>query len=375
MNRPKIGILGGGQLGRMLFQAGINLDFDIHILDPNEIGPSSHLCANYTIGDFNNYNDVVNFGQNCDIITIEIEHVNIDALKMLQASGKKIFPQPEVLEIIQDKGLQKSFYANNNIPTSAFQLVDDVAVEWNKLTKPFVQKLRTGGYDGRGVALIKNNDNRHKVLPGESIIEELIEFEKEIAVIVSRSSRGEVKTFPVVEMEFNPEANLVEFLHSPANISVEIKEKARQLAVLTAEKMNIIGTLAVEMFLLRNGQILVNECAPRVHNSGHHTIEANAISQFEQHLRAICGMPLGDTQAFHAAVMVNILGAENHSGAVFYQGLEKCLEVKGVYPHIYGKTHTNPFRKMGHVTIIDNSLNNAKEKARWVLNNLKCISQ
>jgi len=372
----KVGILGGGQLGRMLVQEASRLDIRVTSLDKSIDFPVPDIWPYFQTGDFTNYEDVINFGSTCDVITIEIESVNVQALKELQAKGIKVFPQPEVLEIIADKGLQKQFYYKHGIPTSNFEVISKEDVEEFKKNnfKPFVQKLRKGGYDGRGVQIIKFQEDVNSIWIEPSVMEELVAIEKEISVIVCRDELGNIESYPVVEMEFHPVANLVEFLFSPSKISESLKEEAITIAKKIAEKLGIVGLLAVEMFLDKSGRILVNEIAPRPHNSGHHTIEACYTSQFEQHLRAITGLPLGSTKQILPAVMINLLGEEGHTGSAKYEGMSEALKTEGVFPHIYGKKETRPMRKMGHVTILDVSLDAAIEKAIRIKNLVKVIS-
>ena len=368
----KLGILGGGQLGKMFIQEAVNYNVNVSILDPSADAPCSKLAAEFVVGDFNDYNTVLQFGKTMDVLTIEIEHVNVEALKKLEADGVKVFPQPHIIELIQDKGLQKEFYQKNGIATSAFELVEN-RPQANQL--PIVQKLRKGGYDGRGVQVLKTEADLENAFSGPCVLEELIDIEKEISVIVARNEKGEVKTFPAVELEFNPKANLVEFLFSPASISKSKKIEARNLAIQVAESLNIVGLLTVEMFLTEEGELLVNEIAPRTHNSGHHTIEANFTSQFEQHLRSILNLPLGKTEVMIPAVMINILGEPGHTGPVTYQGLDALMKTPGVNVHLYGKTTTKPFRKMGHITVINEDLNTAKSMARKAKKALKVVSK
>jgi 5-(carboxyamino)imidazole ribonucleotide synthase len=370
-----IGILGGGQLGRMLIQNAINLNLNISVLDPDKNAPCRHLVKKFTLGDLNDYDTVYDFGKDKDLITIEIENVNVEALKALEKEGKKVYPQPHIIELIQDKGLQKMFYQRNNIPSPDFFLVENkeqIAKYANFF--PFFQKLRKGGYDGKGVVKLVNPHHLEKAFEEPSVIERLVDFDKELSVIVARSESGEVKCFPVVECEFNPEANLVEYLFSPANIKKSVEKEALKLAADIAEKLGIIGLLAVELFLTKDGKVLVNEIAPRTHNSGHHTIEGNITSQFEQQWRAILNLPLGDTAIIKAGVMVNLLGDFGHEGFAIYQGLEDVLKFSGVYVHLYGKATTKPFRKMGHATIVDDDILKAKQKAKMVKNTLKIIA-
>jgi len=366
-----VGILGGGQLGRMLYQASINLDVHLKFLDPDSSAP----CSKYDFkqGDLNNADDVFEFGKDCDIVTIEIEHVSVEGLRKLEAVGVKVYPSPDLIEMVQDKGVQKEFYSKNNIPTSNFELFESESeINW---AVPFVQKLRKGGYDGKGVSVINDEAKMGQLLDGPSLVEELVPFEMEVSVIVARNEKGEVKTFPMVAMEFDPEANLVEFLYSPSGYSSEIEKKGSLVAISIAEKANLVGVLAVEMFLTADGDVLVNEVAPRPHNSGHQTIEGNFTSQYEQHLRSILNLPLGDTAIIMPSVMLNLLGDKNSSGNAAYPGMEDVLKIKGVYPHIYGKEISKPFRKMGHVTVLNESLDKAKEIAIRVKNTLKVIGK
>ena len=379
ISNQKIGILGGGQLGKMLCIAGSPMGINISVLDQKRDFPAGTVTPFFTEGSFLNYDDVMSFGKNLDIITIEIENVNTDALKDLESLGKKVYPQPGVIEMIKDKGKQKTFYRINSLPTAAFRLVKDPGtipqlLEKGDIKYPFVQKVRTGGYDGRGVQVISTPEELSSLFREPSVIEEMVQIKKELAVIVARSSSGSIRSFPTVEMAFHPTANLVEYLFSPADISSTIEQKCQNIAEEAARKMGVTGLLAVELFLDKNDNILINEVAPRPHNSGHHTIESNVTSQYEQHIRAITGLPLGSTRQKLPAIMSNLLGEEGYEGPAVYEGLEKCLELEGVHVHIYGKKITKPFRKMGHVTIIDQSLENARHKANIVRQTLKVIS-
>ena len=298
--------------------------------------------------------------------------VNIEALQQLEEEGVLVYPQPRIIRLIQDKGLQKEFFKQNDIPTSPFQLISSkAALKSAEIEFPYIQKLRKDGYDGRGVYKVKSKADLENAFDAPSIVEEWVDFEKEIAVIVARNDDGEIKTFPCVEMEFNADANLVEFLISPSTLPIEILKEADQLAIQIAESLKITGVLAVEMFLTKDGKILVNELAPRPHNSGHHTIEGNVTSQFEQHLRAIFNLPLGDTSAIGNAVMINLLGEQGFEGLAEYEGIEDILKQKGVYVHLYGKKFTKPYRKMGHVTIVDENREEAIAKARSVQKTIK----
>ncbi|MDT3405505.1 5-(carboxyamino)imidazole ribonucleotide synthase [Mucilaginibacter terrae] len=371
----RLGILGGGQLGRMLIQQAINYNVTVKVLDPDREAPCRKLCDEFVVGSLSDYETVYNFGKKVDLLTIEIEKVNVDALEQLEREGVVVYPQPRVIRLIQDKGLQKQFFKENEIPTAEFQIISS-AKELQESTMPFpyIQKLRRDGYDGKGVYKVVDESYLAKAFTEPSLIERWVNFEKEIAVIVARNEKGDIETFPMVEMEFNPEANLVEFLISPSTLSFEIQQEAANIAKKIAESLRIVGLLAVEMFLDKNGKILVNELAPRPHNSGHQTIEGNVVSQFEQHLRAIFNQPLGNTDSLSNAIMINVLGEQGHEGPAVYQGIEKVLNCPGVYIHLYGKALTKPFRKMGHVTIVDVDREKAIEKARYVQNTLKVIS-
>lgn len=367
----KIGILGGGQLGRMLIQSAIDFDIKIKTIDPDENAPCKAISHSFGHGDFKDYETVLKFGQDCDIITIEIENVNLEALETLEKQGKKVFPQPAILRKIKNKRIQKQFFIDNKLPTANFLLTDNQdAIKNSGWQPPYVNKIGEGGYDGKGVQIIRTAADIDKAFAEPSLLEELIDFEKELAVVVARSESGEVKCFPVVEMVFHPEANLVEYLFSPAKISEETTKKALDLAKRTAECFGIVGLLAVEMFLTKDGDILINEVAPRPHNSGHHTIKANLVSQFEQHLRAIMNLPLGDTSQIATAAMVNILGAEGHTGPASYEGMDSLLSETGVHPFLYGKAITKPFRKMGHVTVIEKDFDKLIEKVNFVKKSL-----
>lgn len=367
-----IGILGGGQLGRMLLQEAANWDVKIAVLDPAVDAPCAHLTHEFIQGNFKDFDTVYQFGKGKDIVTIEFEDVNADALEALEKEGVKVYPQPSVLKVIKDKGAQKLFYQEHNIPTAPFVLVENAkGVSETGIKYPFFQKLRKGGYDGYGVRKISSEADLANAFDAPSMIEEMADLTTELSVIVARNANGEIKTFPVVDMEFNPESNMVQFLFAPANIPKEVEEKATSIAKTIIEKLGMVGLLAVELFYTKQGEVWVNEIAPRPHNSGHHTIEANICSQYEQHLRAICNLPLGDTSTILPAVMVNLLGEKNYTGAPIYEGLEDVVKMSGVYVHLYGKTQTKPFRKMGHVTIVDKELNTAKQKALQIKDQLK----
>lgn len=373
-NTKKLGILGGGQLGRMLIQAAIDFDLKIKILDPDADAPCRFIAHEFVNGSLKDYETVLAFGADCDTVTIEIENVNIEALEELERRGKKIYPQPSVLRLIQDKRIQKQFYKDNNLPTADFVLTENQSdLENLKDFLPAVHKLGKEGYDGKGVQVIRTADDITKGFDKPGVLERMVDFEKELAVIVARNVDGEMKTFPVVEMVFHPEANLVEYLFAPAEISEEIANKSEQIAKQTAATYGVVGLLAVEMFLTKDGEILINEVAPRPHNSGHHTIRANDVSQFEQHLRAILNLPLGETHAHSKAAMVNLLGEDGFSGEAIYEGMNECIAQGGVHPFLYGKKYTKPFRKMGHVTIVEQDFEKLKEKVIFVKRNLKVV--
>ena len=370
----KLGILGGGQLGRMLIQSGIDLNINFSVLDPDPEAPCQSM-AEFTAGKLTDYESVLAFGESCNLITIEIENVNTKALRELVKLGKKVFPQPDVIELIQDKRLQKEFYKTHNIPTAEFILTQNKEEVINhKSFLPAVNKLGREGYDGRGVQLLRTEKDLDKAFDAPGLLEKLIDFEKEISVIVARNEQGEVCSYPAVEMVFHPIRNLVEYLFAPANISAVVARNADTIARKVADKIQIVGLLAVEMFVTKQGDVLVNEIAPRPHNSGHQTIEANVTSQYEQHLRAILNLPFGDTAIVLPSAMVNLLGEDGYSGKASYQGLEKVLAVEGVHVHLYGKKLTKPFRKMGHVTIVDADMESLKKKANFVKEHLKVIA-
>lgn len=368
----KIGVLGGGQLGRMMIQSAIDFNFNVHVLDPDANAPCKEIATSFTHGKLTDFDTVYSFGKDKDVITIEIENVNTEALKQLAKEGKKVFPQPEAIELIQNKTLQKRFYKENGIPTADFietQSKADVAKHTDFL--PFVNKLATGGYDGRGVQVIRTEEALEKAFDASGFVEKLIPFEKEIAVIAARNEKGEITCFPTVEMVFHPELNLVEYLFSPAIVSQSIETKAQEIAKTLISKLNMVGLLAIEMFLTKEGDILVNEIAPRTHNSGHQTIEGNVTSQFEQHLRAILNLPLGSTKIVQPAAMVNLLGEDGYEGPAKYEGMENVLSQEGIHVHLYGKRITKAHRKMGHATVTASSIEDLNEKVNFVKAELK----
>lgn len=373
---PTIGILGGGQLGLMLLQAAIDWNLRVHVLDPDAEAPCRHLCTQFTQGSLTDYETVYRFGQGVDVLTIEIERVNVDALEALERAGKQVYPQPSVIRTIQDKRLQKQFYRDHNLPTADFVLTDNRAhVARHSDFLPAFHKLGRDGYDGRGVQRIASSADLERAFDAPGVLEKAVDFEKELAVIVARNERGDVQTFPTVEMVFHPELNLVEYLFAPAEIPDAINEQAQAIARRTADAFGIVGLLAVELFLDKQGTVLINEVAPRPHNSGHHTIRANVTSQFEQHWRAILNYPLGDTTAYQPAAMVNLLGEDGYTGPAMYEGLETLLAMPGVFPFLYGKAMTKPFRKMGHVTVMDSDLAMLRDKVAKVQSGIRVISQ
>ena len=371
----RLGILGGGQLGRMLMQAGLDFNLYTLVLDPDENAPCKDICNEFYVGSFRDFDTVYEFGKNCDIVTIEIEHVNADALAKLEQEGVKVYPDALTVRTIQDKGLQKEFYKKHNIPTSDFLILKDKAeLEDNLHFLPAFQKLRREGYDGRGVKRLGGVADTLDAFEEPSVLEKLVNFEKEISVIVARNESGEVTAFPVVELSFHPEHNLVDSLFAPANVPYKLQRHAIEIATRVIESFGMVGILAVEMFLTKDGQILVNEVAPRPHNSGHHTIKANYTSQYEQHLRAILNLPLGSTEIQSAAVMLNLLGEPGYDGEAKYEGLQEALAVPGVYIHLYGKKYTRPARKMGHITVLGKDVEEARQRAEQIRNVIKVIA-
>ena len=375
-----LGILGGGQLGTMLLTETLKYDIRTIVLDPSTEAPARFGCHTFFQGDLMDYDTVYQFGKQADLVTFEIENVNVDALERLESEGIKVYPTPKSLRIIQDKGAQKAFYKAHGIPTAPFEPFPSpallaTAVAEGRWTYPFVWKSTRFGYDGNGVKIVRNPQDLHALPEGPCIAELCADIDKELAVIVARSPKGEVATYPVVEMEFHPEANQVEYVLCPARIAEPISDQARKIALQVAEAFGSIGLLAVELFLTKEGEIWVNEVAPRPHNSGHYSIEASYTSQFEQHLRAILNLPLGSTESKVAGVMVNLVGAEGYAGDVIYEHIEDVLSLQGVTPHIYGKRQTRPFRKMGHITITHPNIEQARSLAQKVKETIKVISK
>tara|TARA_A100001011_G_scaffold47413_1_gene44824 strand:- start:883 stop:2040 length:1158 start_codon:yes stop_codon:yes gene_type:complete len=375
----KLGILGGGQLGKMILYTTRKWDIYTFVMDPKADAPARLACDQFVVGDLMNFDSVINFGSKLDILTIEIENVNVKALYELEKKGVKVYPQPSVLEVIQNKSKQKNFYKKKNIPTSNFKTFSNIeslknSVAKGNLSYPFVWKAASMGYDGYGVSVIKNNKDLESLNDCECIIEDLVSIKSELSVIVARRINGEVKTFPVVEMEFHPNSNQVEFVICPARISSRIRLKAEKLAIEVSEKFKHIGILAVEMFLTETDEIIVNEVAPRPHNSGHLTIESSYTCQFEQHIRSILDLPLGSPINKIPAVMVNLVGKHEYFGPVIYKNIDQILVIDGVTPHIYGKKQTHPNRKMGHVTITNKNLKEAIRIGKQVKSIIEVIS-
>jgi 5-(carboxyamino)imidazole ribonucleotide synthase len=375
----KLGILGGGQLGKMLLAETRKFDIQTYILDPSKEAPSQFGAAQFFIGDLMDFDTVYAFGKKVNWLTIEIENVNLDALNKLEAEGLPVFPSPKTLRLIQNKGRQKDFYLENNIPTAPHQRFSDLttlqsAVTSSAVKLPFVWKCAQFGYDGNGVKIVRSIADTENLPNVECIAEQMVPFKNELAVIVARSVSGEVKTYPVVEMEFHPEANQVEYVICPARIDEKVAQKATNIALQVSKAFTHVGLLAVEMFQTHDDEILVNEVAPRPHNSGHYSIEASYTSQFENHLRAILNLPLGNTASKVAGIMVNLVGEAGFSGPVVYQNIEKIMAIDGVTPHIYGKRETRPFRKMGHVTIANEDMTEARRIAEEVKNSIRVIS-
>ena len=378
--KKKLGILGGGQLGKMLIDVTRKWSIETYILDPNPDCTASKCCDVFYKGDFNNYQDVYNFGKKVDIITIEIEHVNVEALYKLEKEGIDVYPSPSNIELIQNKGVQKDFFKKNKIPTSDYRRFDNkkglsAYISKTEFRYPFIWKSETMGYDGKGVKLVQSLSDFDKINENSCVIEDVVDIKHELAVLVARSNSGKSKSFPVLEMEFNQNSNQVEYVILPSRIPEKIKLKSLKVADLVSKSLNHVGLIAVELFCTHNDDVLVNEIAPRVHNSGHLTIESCITSQFEQHIRAIYDMPLGNVNQILPGVMVNLVGENNHNGEVSYHNIDKAFELDGVYPHLYGKKITKPNRKMGHLTIIDEELEKAISKAKILKNTIKIISK
>ena len=368
-----LGILGGGQLGKMMLYTTRKFDIRTKVLDPSVDAPAQFGANEFQVGSLQDYDTVMAFAADCDTICIEIEAVNVQALRDLRSQGKKVHPNPDSLELIQDKTRQKQFYADHNIPTSRFEMIDSkrgFEAARDRWPIPFVWKAATGGYDGFGVVVCRTENDVQNIPDVPGMLEAFVDFDLEVSVIVARNESGEIKTFPVADQEFHPTANQVEYVLCPTVLSKDMKEKAEEIAVRTAEAYDICGLLAVELFVTAEGEILFNEVAPRPHNSGNHTIEACYTSQFEQHVRAVLNLPLGSTELKAAGVMANLVGADGYSGNVMYQGYDELLAEPGVNIHIYGKAQTRPFRKMGHVTVVAKDRAEARKRAEWAKNSI-----
>jgi len=372
----KVGILGGGQLGKMLLQAAANYPVETFVLEKDADCPAAHLCTHFTKGDITNFEDVYNFGKNLDAITIEIESVNVDALKKLEAEGILVYPRPNALEIIKNKITQKNFYKENEIPASSFVITtkkEELKAHINFL--PAAHKLAMGGYDGRGVQLLKSSQDIENGFDEEAVLEKLVSIKKEISIIVAMDNGGKTAVYPPVEMIFNPTLNLLEYQLCPAHLNEKTLWKAEAVALAVVKNLQSAGIFAVELFVDIDDKVLVNETAPRVHNSGHHTIEAAFSSQFDMLWRIILGYPLGLTRPIMSSAMVNLIGEENYKGEAVYQNLNETLQIENVFVHIYGKKETRPGRKMGHVTILSNERQELIHVAGKVKHLLKVISK
>ena len=369
-----LGILGGGQLGKMMLYTTRKWDINTYVMDKDDTAPAFQGCDVYFEGDIMDYESVMEFGEQVDVLTVEIENVNVQALQDLEDKGIAVSPSAKVLNLIRNKARQKSFYLDKNIATTGFEVYPQPNLEHQR-DYPFIWKSAEGGYDGKGVKVIRQASDLEDLPQVECIYENMVDFDLELAVIVARNFNGEMKTYPVVEMEFHPEANQVEYVICPARINMDISDRARELALEVSEAYEHVGLLAVEMFLTKSGELLVNEVAPRPHNSGHHTIEGSITDQFEQHVRCVCNLPLGATDSTVASVMVNLVGEEGHTGNVIYDGIEDILAMPGVTPHIYGKKETRPFRKMGHVTIVADDIVAARELAEVVKGKIRVIAE
>jgi 5-(carboxyamino)imidazole ribonucleotide synthase len=372
----RVGILGGGQLGKMLLQAAANYPVETYVLEDQEDCPAAHLCHHFVKGDIHNYDDVYHFGKGLDALTIEIESVNDAALEQLEAEGVKIYPRPSALKTIKNKILQKQFYTEHSIPTAEYMITKDL----NELrTKgdflPAVHKIGEGGYDGKGVQVIRNQGEIDKGFDAPGVLEKMVDIHKEIAQIIAINAKGEIAIYPPVDMVFEPRLNLLDYQISPAEIPQQTLWKIEAIAMRVAKELKSPGIFAVELFINKQGDVYVNETAPRVHNSGHHTIEGNYSSQFDMLWRVILGYPLGNTAPILPAAIVNLLGAEGHSGEAHYEGLDEVLQMDNVFVHIYGKKETRPGRKMGHVTVISREKQDLSYKAHKIKSTLKVVSK
>lgn len=364
-----LGILGGGQLGKMLLQVTSRLSIKTNVLDPSNDSPCKEICSEFTKGQLMDFDAVYNFGKNCDLVTYEIEHINVDALEKLEKEGVKVFPNSSTLRIIQDKSIQKQFFIDNNIPTAKFKYYNslkDLKVE--KLKFPCVWKKTKFGYDGYGVKILKSKKDLNNLPETQFIIEEMIPFKKELATTVVRNQNGDIEIFPIVEMMFNEISNQVEFVVCPAQVRDELKARAEKVALKVSKTFKQVGLLAVEMFLTHDNTILVNEVAPRPHNSAHYSIEGCINSQFDQHINAILNLPLGCSKSNNYAIMANLVGGIGYNGDVIYEGINEAMNFDNVKIHIYGKKETKPNRKMGHITVIDTDLKSGLQIAKTIKN-------
>jgi len=369
----RLGILGGGQLGKMMLYTTRKCDIQTFVMDKDDTAPAFQGCDIYFEGDITDYEAVMEFGSQVDALTIEIENVNVQALQDLEDRGVAVSPSAKTLNLIKSKAVQKQFYADQNIPTAPFEVMEEPDINHDR-EYPFIWKSAEGGYDGKGVKVIRKKEDLEDLPKTKCIYEDMVDFDLELAVIVARNARGEMKTYPVVEMEFHPEANQVEYVICPARINLDISDRAQELALKVSEAYDHVGLLAVELFLTKTGELLVNEVAPRPHNSGHYSLEGSITDQFEQHVRCVCNFPLGSTDSTMASVMVNLVGAEGHTGPVIYKGIEDLLAMPGVTPHIYGKKETRPFRKMGHVTIVAKDVIEARKTAEKVKGMIEVVA-
>ncbi|MET0394995.1 MAG: 5-(carboxyamino)imidazole ribonucleotide synthase [Chitinophagaceae bacterium] len=373
MNAPlKIGILGGGQLGRMLLQAAANYPVDTYVMESDPECPAAHLCHHFTKGDIKNFDDVYAFGRSLDALTIEIENVNTEALEKLEAEGVKVYPKPAVLKTIRNKIRQKEFYQAHSIPTADFIITENLAALGdNKDFLPAVHKIGEGGYDGRGVQLLRTSDDITKGFDAPAVLEKMVAVRTEIAQMVAVNEKGETALYPPVEMIFDPHLNLLDYQLCPASLEKETIWKAEAIALSVVRNFRSPGIFAVELFVDERGDVLVNETAPRVHNSGHHTIEAHYSSQFDMLWRIMLGYPLGNTNAIFPSIMINLIGAEGYSGDVQYEGLADVLKMENAFVHLYGKKQTKPGRKMGHVTVLSQRKQDLLHEANIVKRTLK----
>jgi len=369
--RPKIGILGGGQLGRMLLQAAANYHVETCVLENDSECPAAHLCHHFTKGDIKDFDAVYNFGKGLDAITIEIENVNVEALEKLEAEGVKIFPRPSVLKTIKNKILQKNYYKELQVPTADFKITNHYA-EIGEMEDflPAVHKLGEGGYDGRGVQIIKNKADIEKGFDKPSVLEKMVAIDKELAMIIAINEKKETAIYPPVTMVFDPDLNLLDYQLCPSELNKQVLWKIEAVALAVVRNFKSPGIFAVEFFIDKNGDVFVNETAPRVHNSGHHTIEAHYSSQFDMLWRVMLDYPLGNTSFILPSVMINIVGAAGHTGDVVYEGLDEVLQMENAFVHIYGKKQTKPGRKMGHITILSNEKQDLLHKSNKIKRSL-----